>query len=185
VLSNGVWYEIDGDFLSRLNSSVDAIQPTSVRPSAPKPGESEEDYNQRFAHTLNAICLDRQLITYGGGHSQIELCDIMTVNGAMLHVKHYASSASLSHLFAQGATAGRLLASDHEFRSRVVERFPGQVAEQLPPHGFDARDHEIGFVILGREGPASQLPLFSRVTLKGNVQLLRGFGYKVTLSFAP
>lgn len=45
------------------------------------------------------ICMDRKDIYYGGGSSQIELCDILAADGKYIHIKPDSGSATLSHLF--------------------------------------------------------------------------------------
>ena len=47
--------------------------------------------------------MDCKKIHNGGGHSQLEFCDLFSSGRDLIHVKRYGrSSAPLSHLFAQG-----------------------------------------------------------------------------------
>lgn len=77
VLSAGVWYEVVGKFLHRINKTAGAISPpkTNLIPWAPP--ESEGDYNERCAKAKGFLLFDAKNIHYGGGQSKFEFCDFL------------------------------------------------------------------------------------------------------------
>lgn len=52
--------------------------------------------------------MDRQLISYGGGASRIEFCDVLSDSGQRIHVKQYSGSSVMSHLFNQGLVSASI-----------------------------------------------------------------------------
>lgn len=59
--------------------------------------------------------MDAKVIYYGGGYSSIEVCDVLSKNGELIHVKRHNGSATLSHLFNQGLVSGELIREDRSF----------------------------------------------------------------------
>lgn len=57
--------------------------------------------------------------------TSIEICDILTQNRCLIHVKRDLGSSDLSHLFAQGYVSAELLQASPEFRlaaSATIQR---------------------------------------------------------------
>lgn len=81
-------------------------------------GETEGLYNIRLVedNPSSRILMDKKTVYHGGYGSQVELCDVLVVDGSFIHVKHYGGSSSLSHLFAQGLVSAQLIKSDDAFR---------------------------------------------------------------------
>ena len=67
---------------------------------------------------MDALCLDKKFV-YDGGPRKMEICDILTRDGGLIHVKHRGSSSTLSHLFTQGVNSAERLLQDADFRSRA------------------------------------------------------------------
>ncbi|HYS54239.1 MAG TPA: TIGR04141 family sporadically distributed protein [Thermoanaerobaculia bacterium] len=79
LLNGGEWYQIDNDFVTLVNKAIESIPSSGVAPLSYKLGEDEGQYNQRLAESINgSSCLDRKLISYGGGKSSVEFCDVFT-----------------------------------------------------------------------------------------------------------
>lgn len=53
-------------------------------------GIDEAAYNLKAAEALDAICLDRTLV-FDDGPDRMEICDVLTRTGGMIHVKHSKS----------------------------------------------------------------------------------------------
>jgi uncharacterized protein (TIGR04141 family) len=51
-------------------------------------------------------------IRHGGGHSQIEFCDLYSIDRDMVHIKPCFGSGVLSHLISQAAVSGQSFKSD-------------------------------------------------------------------------
>jgi uncharacterized protein (TIGR04141 family) len=107
----------------------------------------------------------------------------------MVHVKKYAGSGVLSHLFAQGANAAEMLLFDGAFRQKVRAGLPAShqdLVDLTPPR---ASDFEVVYGIIGRpmgtKSLAEVLPFFSRVTLRRVAQRLQGVGFKVSVAWIP
>jgi uncharacterized protein (TIGR04141 family) len=74
-------------------------------------GGGEGAYNKSIAksHPTQYTLLDEiHKISHGGGHGQVEVCDLLSANRKLIHVKIYSKSSVLSHLFAQGFVSGQL-----------------------------------------------------------------------------
>ena len=105
ILSNGKWYEIQGDFATVVNNDFINLRDNSVCPiTFPNcnNGEWEDRYNARVSTELNICKMDRVPIILDGPYNQIEFCDLLTSDKRMIHVKHYGAFSVFSHLFSQG-----------------------------------------------------------------------------------
>jgi uncharacterized protein (TIGR04141 family) len=149
-------------------------------------GEIEGDWNKRACKGWKeAALLDKSNPLHGGGGSRIEPADILTTGGLFGHAKRRdKSSSGLSHLFAQGVVAARLIKQDSEFRKKVAKCIPAShngLAKKLNGTSFDARKWTVGYIILGADvaRPAETLPFFSKVNLRGAVQQLKDMDYNV------
>jgi uncharacterized protein (TIGR04141 family) len=128
------------------------------------------------------LLLDKDLARPIPGESQVEICDLFSDAGHLIHVKRRkGGSAGLSHLFAQASVSSRLLRSAPEFAKQMREKLgdrAGCLAD--PPR---ASDHPVVLaVILAAESKgegASALPFFSKVFLRQNVQAINTMGFAV------
>ena len=165
ILTEGRWYQINTSFVARVNERVARIDKYSISLPA-KRLEKESCYCKRLYETATAhyALMDRRIIRYGGGYGQIEFCDLFTLDKTLIHIKRYAGSSVLSHLFAQGANSARALLLDAEFRKEVIAELP-------PTHKFSAdekpSDYEIVFGIISERADdlPGKLPFFSKLTL--------------------
>jgi uncharacterized protein (TIGR04141 family) len=94
----------------------------------------------------------------------------------LLHVKRYAGSAPLSHLFQQALVSGEAFRTEPDFRQKVSGKVSGTLPnwQQVPENYVIA----LGIVRPGR----LELPFFSKVTLRNTVKRLKGFAYDVVLA---
>jgi uncharacterized protein (TIGR04141 family) len=183
LLNGGSWYRVDPSFVRRVRTEIDTIGPTKGSLPDMVAGEDEGSYNVRLAKSLpRSAHLDRQLLSYGGGRSRIEFCDVMAGDRRLLHVKRYAGSSVLSHLFAQGVVSATAFASDEAFRAEVNAKLPPHLRLPNPRQRPDSSKYEVGYVVASRSSKALVLPFFSSVTLRNAHQTLRGLGYSVTLT---
>lgn len=179
ILMAGTWYEVAASFVAHVNQELLAIPAHAQALPDALAAETEDAYNSRFAQTdpVTLTLLDRRTISYGGGRSRIEVCDVLSAASRLYHIKDYHGSATLSHLFAQGTVSARLLL-EQEFRQELLNKYPGlpgnviQVA--TPPAAV-----EVVFGIIcesGRALPAG-LPFFSKVRLVESARELKRMGY--------
>lgn len=181
LLSNSAWFEIDNDFVSKINTSFQAfIQKDSSNIITLNNAiiENECDYNTRVADEQDLVLLDKKMIYYGGGHSQIEFCDLLSPNKEIIHIKKYGGSSVLSHLFNQGLVSAELLKSDRTFIEKVNERLE---EEHRFPQIINTSDYKIVFGVISEVNGDMDMPFFSKISLKNVTQRLENLGYDVYL----
>jgi uncharacterized protein (TIGR04141 family) len=184
ILNGGKWYHVGTDFVRRTNEDFAKI-PHSGLQFPPYAGGGEGKYNKAISvSSPNQFALldDVHKISHGGGHGQVEVCDLLSANRELIHVKIYSKSSVLSHLFSQGFVSGQLIQIDSSFREKLRSKlkppFQGffRVAKKPAQDEFTI----VYAVISGVKGPL-HLPFFSRVNLNNTTKILRGFGYRVEL----
>jgi uncharacterized protein (TIGR04141 family) len=185
VLSGGQWFRVDLEYNDKLDAEIKAIKQLTGLPDADV-GTDEGAYNIKAANEMDALCLDKKLV-YDGGPDKMEICDILTREGGLIHVKQRGSSSTLSHLFAQGVNSAERLLLDQDFRSKaraVVGNEDQSYADVLPDERPMASDHEISFVVITRStrGTPLTLPFFSLISLRNAASRLQGFGFRVSIA---
>ncbi len=127
--------------------------------------------------------MDKKLIRIPG-QTPIELCDILTPQKELIHVKRHLGSRDLSHLFSQGVVSADLLRDNSDFRAeartRVEEQDPNSTV--LNDDVFSANDFTVVYAVAeqwGSDSLSKRLPLFSKVNLSRSVRELESRGYKV------
>jgi uncharacterized protein (TIGR04141 family) len=179
-LSSSKWYEINSDFVTQINEEFKTIQYSAL--DLPDYDHDDEGkYNVAAAQRLGAQCLDAQNISYGGGHSKIEFCDILTKDKNLIHVKKYGGSAVLSHLFAQGLVSAQLLLMDSAFREKVKGKLQSGFVTLVPKKKPVPSDYTIVYAIVSAGTNSLSIPFFSKVALKNCKRNLEGFGFNVRL----
>lgn len=187
-LINSKWYKIDSDFLENLNDSIGEI-PNSIISLPNYTEKSEEEYNKKIVDTdVNKyVLMDKENISYGGGASKIELCDIYSNDKKFIHVKRYGGSSVLSHLFSQGLVSMELILSDRKFRALVNKKLPE--THKLPTRIDRSRasEFEVVYVIASNDKKitAQDLPLFSKINLRSCYNRLQLMGVSVSLCIVP
>lgn len=185
LLNDGKWFHVATDFVAKTN--IDFAKIPHSKLTLPKyQGGGEGKYNQSIAASQPdkfALLDDTKKVMHGGGHGQVEICDLLSIDRDLIHVKMYGKSAVLSHLFAQGFVSGQLIQIDPEFRKKVINQLESPFADLIK---VDRKPNSDEFtivyaVISEAEGDQLYLPFFSRVNLINTAKILKGFGYKVEL----
>jgi uncharacterized protein (TIGR04141 family) len=185
VLTGGQWFRVDLDYKNRIYARVATLERLTGLPDADA-GTTERAYNEKAAGLLGALCIDGKLIQ-GTGPDKMELCDILTPDGGLIHVKHRGSSSTLSHLFSQGVNSAERLLLDQGFRSKA-RSLAGSVdeaySEVLPVDRPDSAKHTISFVVITRSDRDTPLtlPFFSVVSLAAAAARLEGYLFKVSVA---
>lgn len=195
LLTGGVWYEIDSDYVSEIEEAYRSIPEAGLalppyvtsRYTGIGEGRGEAGYNHDLvlADAANRLLLDRKLIPHGGGRSTIEFCDVLTRSRQLIHIKRYGGSSSLSHHFEQGAVSSELFRQDHMFREKVNELLPTPYKlsdPQIPPRD---NEYEIVFVVINNTDRELDLPFFSKITLRATARRLQAYGYRVAFQRVP
>lgn len=182
LLDNGKWYKIDADLRDAVDRELRSIPTSSLNLPRYRTGEGEPAYNERAASSKrNSYALmDQKLVPFGGGRSQIEFCDIYVKGKALVHVKRYGDSSTLSHLFNQGVISGSLFLWDGRFRKELNNKLPASHRLAKPDQRPRAEDFEVAFGIISRSRSKLVLPFFSRVALRNAYRTLNSYGYRVT-----
>jgi uncharacterized protein (TIGR04141 family) len=183
LLNSSTWYQVDNAFRDRIENAFRRIpKATCVLPNADK-DEIEKVYNARVANGNGVYALmDRKLIRHPDPKSPIEFCDLYSNAQEIIHVKPYAGSSTLSHLFAQGVTSGTLFAYDAGFRKAVNAKLPGTHQLANPQLPLPPKSYAVVYAIISASQHALTIPFFSKVTLHGAAKTLRGVGYNVQLA---
>ena len=167
LLSEGDWFEVDPDFVSRVDRDVALIEKASIQLPPAREGEEEAAYNQRAANETGIALMDFRLVPIGG--STIEVADLVSPSGHLIHVKRKTLSATLSHLFSQGRISAEALKADEAVRAAAAAKLDedGRVSGDILRGTFDARSKTVVYAVIAAnaaELPA-KLPFFSRLNL--------------------
>jgi uncharacterized protein (TIGR04141 family) len=188
VLDEGDFFVVSAAFREELDREVAGLDRQAVELPASEGGMGEAAYNLMATERLDgALCLDRQLVRVSSRTTPIELCDILTSERKLVHVKRHLGSADLSHLFLQGENSAVLLQESQEFRqaaqevlNRVAARNCGE--EVFPLLGVRPGDYEVVYGIVARWRERSlveALPFFSKISLRHVALALRSRGFGV------
>ena len=130
-----------------------------------------------------ALLDDKQKIFHGGGHGQVEVCDLFGYDKNLIHIKRYGKSSVFSHLFSQGFVSGQLIQLDSEFREKIMGKLPSDFKPLISVATRPAEwEFTITFGVISEDqGADLHLPFFSRVNINNTCRILRGYGYKVEL----
>lgn len=183
LLNNGKWYRIRSDFLGTVNNSFAEVVNSTFRLPDFVEG-TEETYNQSVTEGEpdTYFLMDQKFIRYPTGRDTVEFCDIYSRSKLIIHVKRYRGSATLSHLFSQAAVSGELFCTLREFREAVNDLLPQSFRLNNSGRRPNNEEYEVVFAIISKSTNPLTLPFFSRVNLRNVTQLLRAFGYKVSLT---
>jgi uncharacterized protein (TIGR04141 family) len=187
ILNDGQWFCVAADFVGRTDAEFSKITLSNLALPAYS-GGGEGAYNAGIAASEPkrfALLDDKKKVMHGGGRGQVEICDLLSIDRKLIHVKLYGKSSVLSHLFAQGFVSGQLIQTDPTFRQKVRGQLSAPFADMFHadqrPRGFS-----IVYAIISEAKEARlRLPFFSRVNLNNTARLLRGFGYTVELLKIP
>ncbi len=182
ALTGGKWFRIDVDYLKSIDAALNEI-PTGTIALPDYAEKNEADYNIKVQQTdKNYFALmDKKNISYGGGSSKIEFCDLYTKDRKLIHVKRYGGSSVLSHLFSQGLVSARLTMIDPKFREKVNAELPP--SHQLPKDAtpLDASKYEVIYAIASNSKDDNlALPLFSKINLRNAYTQLLLMKFKVS-----
>lgn len=202
ILSEGEFFEVDNDFLKRLNRFIRSLPDTKV-PLPVCPGEIPEgDYNEYAADgSPSLLLMDKKNVSISGRTTPVEVCDLLTDDNCFVHVKRKLSSSSLSHLFAQGYISAELFFGSREYREKALTRikieeglkggvssFIGTFSKWFSlfsPGRTTRRKYEVLYAIIAKwngRNIVDALPFFSKVNLRRHAEDLRRMGYRVSVA---
>jgi uncharacterized protein (TIGR04141 family) len=180
VLCEGDWYSVERDFAKRVAEDMHSLAETRLTLPNATAGETEPEYIERVAASPDYLQMHGKPVGVAGARSPIEFCDLLTNNRELVHIKRRVRSATLSHLFAQGAISAEEFASDAEFRERVRRKiedvdpaFSAQIPEERP-HAT----HRVVFAIISQHkgNDPGVLPFFSKLNASNAARHIRRLG---------
>lgn len=177
-LNFGKWYVLNTDFVDKTNNYYNEIPLSDI--DFPNCFSSREDqYNENLCKHLNdSILMDKKTVrVFEIGRSSIELCDVLTCDNCLIHVKKNRGSSALSHLFNQAAVSGDMLL-DERFREEANK----QIGRAYFDGPFSPNSYNIILAIITKKNKERpDIPFFSKAAIQYTVSGLRRKGYKVTL----
>lgn len=187
VLSRGEWFEVALGYVARVEQDIAALT-TNVALALPDAlhSETEGAYNARTASESQGhlFCLDAKPVMFGGGYSRIEVCDLLTAQCDLIHVKAKTKSSTLSHLFTQGVIAAQMM-RDQEFRkAAATNHLVVEDVSFLNPDSFNPLNFPVTFCIItsSEKELKEELPFLSKQSLSNALRELRLMGYPVFLN---
>jgi uncharacterized protein (TIGR04141 family) len=183
VLDRGDWYRVERSFAKAVNDFVATLESSGLALPDALHNEVEGDYNARVARGVTGLLLaDKDLVRPVPGESRIEVCDLFSDQGHMIHVKRRkGGSSQLSHLFGQALVSGLLLAREPLYVDGVRKMLAKQ-GRKLPNEVKPA-DHPVVLALMMPKltGNQGNLPFFSKVNLREHVRPLQSAGFDVFL----
>lgn len=183
-INNGRWFCVDRDFVSIVNEDYEQIPISDMAfLRCTSKHTTENEYSKDFVLSNQAylLCMDRQNISYGGGQSKVELCDILTTDNKYIHIKPYSGSATLSHLFNQAVVSAELVLGDPEFRAKANIKIEELTDKKEFRIAEGSRPDVILAIISEKDVERPQIPFFSKVAIRYTKRRLETFGCKLSI----
>jgi uncharacterized protein (TIGR04141 family) len=188
VLVDGEVCRVDADFLAALDRELESrVVPSVLVPY--RPGEWEEDYNERAAAASGMLLLDKKDIR-PAGTTQIEPCDLLAPDGSLYHVKRHTNAVGISHIVSQAVGSATVLLRRPESQEKLaalIEAGPWDQAakdeakEALGRMPGSASRVPVTIVIVGdwTSPTIKSLSLLCRLALRTAVQRLGDLGFPI------
>lgn len=182
ILRNGLWYEVSRKFVDEIGTYFKRLDAEPAKMPVYQHA-NEGLYNESVAkENAGFELLDRKNISFGNGYDKIEFCDLVRDGRDLIHVKLYRSSATLSHLFAQGSVSAEAFMRHEDFRVKLNEKLPTGIKLDDPLQRPKAENYRIVYAIATTKDLPKDLPFFSKITLKNAIVGLNGLGFRVALA---
>jgi len=194
VLDDGEFFAVSDRFQQEVQDFVDGLASDSIPFPSADARMAEDLYNKTAVDALgpSALLMDRKTVRVPGQTTGVELCDVLTENKQLVHVKRHLSSKLLSHLFSQGFVSATLLQGDADFRRLATAAIRGESDDErfdlIAEAGINAQEWEVVFAIVASFGDktvAKALPFFSRINLMRCAQDLQRIGFSVSVQGIP
>lgn len=184
VLTLGRWFRLQEAYTTKLNADLKRIADVSNYLDLPDTTAEEHEgpYNERAAkERADLLLMDKVYVKTDDG-TQVEACDLLHIEGYLIHVKRYNGSQTLSHLFSQGAVSAELLNEDQLMRNDFIR----QVTVRDQSFGTASRNAPttVTYAIAIRDSYhlPLDLPTFSKVNLRDFAKRLRRMKVRPTLA---
>jgi uncharacterized protein (TIGR04141 family) len=186
VFALSKWYKVNKNYADELRDYVNQIEESKLAYIDCKKGDDEGKYCIKLANSqTNYRLLDRKLVRADLTRSDIEVCDVISDTMEFVHIKFRNSSATLSHLFAQGKISAYALRKDKIFRKNLRKKFQEINLDYnlIPLDTKDIRtnNYTITFALIEekRRTFVDSLPFFSLLNFRLTAEELILLGYNV------
>lgn len=189
--SDGAWFRVATGLLESLRDSLDPYWIEATLPG--HQWKSEGEYNSEVSLMSGSICLDQTNIS-PSGQAQVEPCDILRIGDSVefVHVKIGTSSSTLSHLFNQAANSIQLLRTSEaavDKLLKLVRAKAGDGAAHQVAEALENNSYTVSIAIVSHkctpERKSSNLPIFSRISLRRALVTLKAMGVTTTVQLVP
>nr|WP_249418317.1 TIGR04141 family sporadically distributed protein [Citrobacter freundii] len=198
-MCDGAWYKVDANYLQELTNYINSKCIVSPLPGYDhdiiednKRLYSEEKYNADVPYLRPGfICLDQTDIS-PDGHSQIEPCDLISLESdqcAFYHIKISSRSSQLSHLFNQGSNSIELLLSEPQCSVKLtglITQSGNTPLTQGLENAITQQKFKVIYGVITRKpqlNASGNLPLFSKISLRRNFKALELMRTDCNLTF--
>lgn len=195
ILDNGRFWAVAGSYLAELDAAIDAIPAPTIALPATVATDLEDTYNKAVAAAgPDRLLLDKKNVQPAARTTSIEICDVMTASGELIHAKRKLGSSDLSHLFSQGYVSAETMHAGPDFRAIMRDKMSEQAREQGRDAGtftryladpFRPGALTVVYAVLADwhgAAPKDRLPFFSKVNLRHHHQQLRRMGFNVAFA---
>ena len=196
LLSSGEFYYVDPKYMGELDAYLSTL-PESPRPFPEAPLSTHEDvYNRMLSDSSSdLLLLHGHNVSLGNRTTPVEICDLLSRGGELIHVKRKLGASGLSQLFSQGYVSAELLLTSNEFRRASIDKIreadearsaaAGGAAlafHEVIQEPLQSRQHQVVYAIHAdwqKRSLVQALPLFSKVNLRRHVDDLTRLGFTV------
>jgi uncharacterized protein (TIGR04141 family) len=190
-LSEGNWYQIDNDYLEKLEKIIDPYFYTDNF-LLEYNHSSEGEYNAKNSEVnTNLVCLDKNNIS-PKSQTSIEPCDLYFVENdkaVFYHIKLSTRSSTLSHLFNQGVNSAEILRTMPESKEKLKSLIEKKIDKSLKDKYIAPIDNgqlRIVYAIITHKdinGKSKNLPIFSKITLKHCINIFNMMNIDVKVCY--
>lgn len=188
ILMSGEWYQIAKTFAKQVRQAISQIKEVDVGLPPLGSNKTETDYLKVAGNAGGGlIVLDQKHAYCEDAGTYIEICDVMTKDRDLVHIKRKdGGSSDLSHLFNQGRNSAIALLRDAQYREEARKHLSGfgaTTVKRIPKDKPTAGDFRVVYGIMGsfKGTVAESLPFFSQISLMYAAQDLAERGIEVCL----
>jgi uncharacterized protein (TIGR04141 family) len=183
IFSSGKWFQADRNYIQKVRDDLAKIEDLTDALKLPPIGNKPEGaYNTLVAAKKNWLNLDKKTFQIKNTYDKIEVCDLVSPDRHMICVKKMRSSATLSHLFAQGSVSAILLRQHSEYKNQINK----VVAAKWPQLSLDPSSPTPPTIVYAipteKAGPLHKsMFFFSAINLLDHARRVRTAGLNVAV----
>lgn len=184
VLTLGRWFRLQEAYTAKLNADLKRIADVSSDINLPDTSAKEHEgaYNARSAQGRSDLLLMDTVPVKTDDGTKVEACDLLHLDGYLIHVKRYNGSQTLSHLFSQGAVSAELLNEDTLMKNDFIRQVA--IRDQTFESTANTAPETVTYAIALKDNYhlPLDLPTFSKVNLRDFAKRLRRMKVRPTLA---